>query len=136
MNGFSSTLDICHTWNDVMAPKKAYYLNGTHCGRVSLPATHHLTCFGLYKYLYLGGVCFLFFITCIYSLAMHKAFLVFHICNFRKGLVCAVKEVAREGAQFIVSNWGEKVDNDIGLSYRPVRLPRLAGRFHNPKNRK
>ncbi len=43
-----------------------------------------------------------------------------------------MKEVAREGAQFIVSDWGEKVDNDIGLTYRPVRLHRLAWKVSKP----
>jgi hypothetical protein len=30
-------------------------------------------------------------------------------------------------AQFIVPDWGNKVDYGIGLSYRPVRLQTLAG---------
>jgi hypothetical protein len=35
-------------------------------------------------------------------------------------------------AQFIVPDWGDKVDYTIGLSYRPVRLHhRLAGRYDN-----
>jgi hypothetical protein len=33
-------------------------------------------------------------------------------------------------AKFIVLDGGDKVD--IGLSYRPVRLHRLAGRYNNP----
>jgi hypothetical protein len=36
------------------------------------------------------------------------------------------------GAQFIVPDWGDKVDYGIGLLYRPVRLHRLAGRYVNP----
>jgi hypothetical protein len=35
-------------------------------------------------------------------------------------------------AQLIVPDWGDKVDYGIGLSYRPVRLHRLAGRYDNP----
>jgi hypothetical protein len=35
-------------------------------------------------------------------------------------------------AQFIVPDWGDKVDYGIGMSYRPVRLNRLAGRYDNP----
>ncbi len=35
-------------------------------------------------------------------------------------------------AQFIVHDWGGKVDNGIWLSYRPVRLHRLAGMYDNP----
>ncbi len=35
-------------------------------------------------------------------------------------------------AQFIVPDWGNKVDFVLGLSYRPVRLHRLAGRHDNP----
>ncbi len=34
-------------------------------------------------------------------------------------------------AQFIVPDWGDKVDFVLGLSYRPVRLHRLAGRNDN-----
>ncbi len=34
-------------------------------------------------------------------------------------------------AKFIVPDWGggDKVDSGIGLSYRPARLHRLAGRY-------
>ncbi len=35
-------------------------------------------------------------------------------------------------AKFIVSDWGNKVDSGIGLSYRPATLHRLAGRYDNP----
>jgi hypothetical protein len=35
-------------------------------------------------------------------------------------------------AQFIVPDWGDKVDFVTGLSYRPVRLDGLAGRYDNP----
>jgi hypothetical protein len=37
-------------------------------------------------------------------------------------------------AKFIVSDWGwgDEVDSGIGLSYRPARLHRLAGRYDNP----
>jgi hypothetical protein len=34
-------------------------------------------------------------------------------------------------AKFIVPDWVEKVDFGIGLSYRPARLHRLAGWYHN-----
>jgi hypothetical protein len=32
-------------------------------------------------------------------------------------------------AKFIVPDCGDKVDSGIGLSYRPARLHRLAGRY-------
>ncbi len=32
-------------------------------------------------------------------------------------------------AEFIVPDWGDKVNSGIGLSYRPARLHRLAGRY-------
>jgi hypothetical protein len=32
-------------------------------------------------------------------------------------------------AEFIASDWGDKVDSGIGLSYRPAGLHRLAGRY-------
>ncbi len=35
-------------------------------------------------------------------------------------------------AQFIVPDWGDKVDYGIELSYRPLRLHWLAGRYGNP----
>jgi hypothetical protein len=35
-------------------------------------------------------------------------------------------------AQFIVPDWGDKVNFGIGLSYRSVRPHRLAGRYDNP----
>ncbi len=35
-------------------------------------------------------------------------------------------------AKFIVSDWGDKVDFGIGLSYRPTRLHRRACRYDNP----
>jgi hypothetical protein len=35
-------------------------------------------------------------------------------------------------AQFIVPDWGNKVDYGIGLSYRPVRLHTLAVRYDYP----
>jgi hypothetical protein len=35
-------------------------------------------------------------------------------------------------AEFIVPDWGDKVNYAIGLSYRPARLHRLAGRYDNP----
>jgi hypothetical protein len=38
----------------------------------------------------------------------------------------------RPETQFIVPNWRDKVDYGIGLSYRKVRLHRLAGRYDNP----
>ncbi len=38
------------------------------------------------------------------------------------------------GATFIVPDWGDKVDSNIGLSYLPARLHRLAGRYDNPIN--
>ncbi len=34
--------------------------------------------------------------------------------------------------KFIVPDWGDKVDSGMGLSYRPARLHRLAGRYDNP----
>jgi hypothetical protein len=36
---------------------------------------------------------------------------------------------ANTEAQFRVPDWGDKVDYGIGLSYRPVWLHRLAGRY-------
>ncbi len=33
---------------------------------------------------------------------------------------------------FIVPYFGDKVDSGIGLSYRPAKLHRLAGRYDNP----
>ncbi len=35
-------------------------------------------------------------------------------------------------AKFLVHDWGDIVDSGIGLSYRPARLHRLAGRYDNP----
>ncbi len=35
-------------------------------------------------------------------------------------------------AQFLVPDWRDKVDYGIGLSYRPAKLHRLAGRYDNP----
>jgi|LakMenEpi03Aug12_release.lakeMendotaPanAssembly.Ray.scaffolds.fasta_scaffold165774_1 hypothetical protein len=35
-------------------------------------------------------------------------------------------------AKFLVPDWGSKVDNDIGLSYRPDSLCSLAGQYDNP----
>jgi hypothetical protein len=35
-------------------------------------------------------------------------------------------------AKFIVPDWGDKVHDDIGLSYRPARLHRLAGWYDSP----
>ncbi len=35
-------------------------------------------------------------------------------------------------AIFRVHDYGDKVDSGIGLSYRPARLHRLAGRYSNP----
>ncbi len=35
-------------------------------------------------------------------------------------------------SKFIVLDWGDEVNTDIGLSYRPARLHRLAGRYDNP----
>jgi hypothetical protein len=47
----------------------------------------------------------------------------------------ATKEIGEWGshtnAQFIVPDLGDKVDYGIVLSYRPVRLHRLAGRYNN-----
>ncbi len=37
------------------------------------------------------------------------------------------------GAKFIVLDWGDKVNSDIGMWYRPTRLYRLAGWCDNPK---
>jgi hypothetical protein len=34
--------------------------------------------------------------------------------------------------KFIVPDWEDKVDTDIGLSYRHDKLHRLAGRYGNP----
>jgi hypothetical protein len=34
-------------------------------------------------------------------------------------------------AKFIVPDWGDKVDSGKGLSYRPAKLHRLAGRYDN-----
>ncbi len=34
-------------------------------------------------------------------------------------------------AKFLVPSWG-KVDSGLGLTYRPVRLHRLGGRYDNP----
>jgi hypothetical protein len=35
-------------------------------------------------------------------------------------------------AKFRVPDWEDKVNSDIGLSYRPTRLCSLAGRYENP----
>ncbi len=35
-------------------------------------------------------------------------------------------------AECIDPDWGDKVDSDIGLSYRLARLHGLAGRYDNP----
>jgi hypothetical protein len=35
-------------------------------------------------------------------------------------------------ATFIVPDLGDKVNSDIGLSYRPARLHRLAGQYDSP----
>jgi hypothetical protein len=35
-------------------------------------------------------------------------------------------------AKFIVPDWGDKVDSDIGLFYRPGSLHRLPGRYGHP----
>jgi hypothetical protein len=35
-------------------------------------------------------------------------------------------------AKFIVPDWEDKVSSGIGLSARPARLHRLAGRYDNP----
>jgi hypothetical protein len=35
-------------------------------------------------------------------------------------------------AQFLVPDWGDKIGSGVGLSYRPVRLHRLAWRYDNP----
>ncbi len=32
-------------------------------------------------------------------------------------------------AEFSAPDWGDKVDNGIGLSYQPARLHRLVGRY-------
>jgi hypothetical protein len=34
-------------------------------------------------------------------------------------------------AEFIVADWGDKVNSGTGLFYRPARLQRLAGRYDN-----
>ncbi len=34
-------------------------------------------------------------------------------------------------AKFVVPDWGDKVDSDIGLSYRPASLCSVAGRYDN-----
>jgi hypothetical protein len=44
----------------------------------------------------------------------------------------AIAKVASSVAKFIVHDWGDKVYSGIGLSYWPVRLYRLAGRYENP----
>jgi hypothetical protein len=35
-------------------------------------------------------------------------------------------------AEFLVPDWGDKVNSGIGFSYRPAGLHRLAGRYDNP----
>ncbi len=35
-------------------------------------------------------------------------------------------------AEFLVPDWGDLVDSGKGLSYRPARIHRLAGRYDNP----
>jgi len=37
----------------------------------------------------------------------------------------------RPVAKFIVPDGGDKVDSGVGLSHRPTRLHRLAGRYEN-----
>jgi hypothetical protein len=38
----------------------------------------------------------------------------------------------RTVAKFLVPDWEDIVDSGIGLSHRPTRLHRLAGRYDNP----
>jgi hypothetical protein len=35
-------------------------------------------------------------------------------------------------AEFIDSDWGDKVNSGIGLSHQPARLHELVGRYDNP----
>ncbi len=43
---------------------------------------------------------------------------------------CSTVSMHWSEAQFIVPDWGDKVEFGIGLSYRPARLTyRLAGRY-------
>ncbi len=53
---------------------------------------------------------------------------------YRVWCSCPPKSVLnglRSKTQFIVPDWGDKVDNGKELSYQPVRLHRLAGRYDN-----
>ncbi len=43
-----------------------------------------------------------------------------------------VNPVCNPEAKFIFPDWEDIVDSVIGLSYRPVRLYRLSGRYDNP----
>ncbi len=43
-----------------------------------------------------------------------------------------MKSLTNPEAKFIVTDWGDKVDLAIGLSYRLARLHRLVGRYINP----
>ncbi len=46
---------------------------------------------------------------------------------FMRSLVSAF--FAQSVVKFLVPDWGDKVDSGIGLSHRPGRLYRLAGRY-------
>jgi hypothetical protein len=54
-----------------------------------------------------------------------------------RGQYNVARQVARgagdslTGAEFIVPDWGDKVNSGIGLSYRPARLNRLMARYNN-----
>jgi hypothetical protein len=41
------------------------------------------------------------------------------------------KYISYTVVKFIVPDWGDKVNSGIGLSCRPARLHRLAGRYGN-----
>jgi hypothetical protein len=53
---------------------------------------------------------------------------------FPGGINVASFCIPQPEAQLVVPDWGDKVDYGIGLSYRSVRLHRLAvaGRYENP----
>jgi hypothetical protein len=68
---------------------------------------------------------------------MKEALRVSVAYNMKEALRVSVaynmKEALRVSvAKFIVHDWGDKVDFDIGLSYWPARLHGLAGQYDNP----
>jgi hypothetical protein len=51
----------------------------------------------------------------------------------RRGRGEGIRAVWYPVAKFVVPDLGDKVDSEIGLSYRPASLCSLAGRYDNPR---